>query len=112
MKDLHFNVEGQRITRSNIDDFKGIIMRSKGYLRCLFSFDDEWAGTKKVAAFSNERNEAIQDIFNSSKTAEIKHVSCMVPDEVTDKRIIYLKIFGIKNGLKLETNWIMIEQEV
>ena len=109
MKDLHFDVNGQRLTKANEEDFKHIVAKSKGYLRCMFSFDDEWAGTKKAALFTTRirfKSDVVQDIVR------VDNVSCMVPDGVTDSNVFYVKIFGKRPGLELHTNWIMIEQEV
>ena len=113
MKDLHFNVEGQRLTKANDEDFKGIVSKSKGYLRCMFNFDDEWTGTKRAAIFSTTRSKLpMYPTSNyASAVMRIDNVSCKVPDVVTDGNVFYVKIFGKKTGLELETNWIMIEQE-
>lgn len=105
MKDLHFNVNGQRLTRANVDDFVGIVSKSKGYLRCIFSFDDDWAGTKKIALFSTRR--IVEEDYSV-----VANLSCMVPNTVTDGTIFYMKLVGKKPGYEIETNWIMIEQEV
>lgn len=113
MKDLHFDVNGQRLTKANEEDFKHIVAKSKGYLRCMFSFDDEWAGTKKAVLFTTSirfKPDVVQDVVQD--IVRVDNVSCMVPDGVTDSNVFYVKIFGKRPGLVLQTNWIMIEQEV
>lgn len=109
MKDLHFDVNGQRLIKANEEDFKHIVAKSKGYLRCMFSFDDEWAGTKKAVLFTTStrfKSDVEQDLV------KVDNVSCMVPDSVTDSNVFYVRIFGKRPGFMIQTNWIMIEQEV
>lgn len=105
MKDLHFKIESQRLTKDSILDFDHIVAGSKGYLRCIFSFDDDWTGAEIFAQFSKDRTK------NSEEFVKVTNVSCMVPDSVTDGYKFHMRLIGKRGKTTIVTNWTMIEQE-
>lgn len=101
MKTLEFDVVQQSVTR--IGDLSKIIRGSKGYLECLFNFDETWTGYKVIAMFESKNNTEVAIVENSI---------CRVPDSMTDEDHFCMKLLGIKTiDNYTYTNKILIEQE-
>lgn len=101
MRDLHFNVNGQRIGRAG--DFRGITKGSRGYLRAVFAFDDDWAKMKKAASFWAHGTEHAMPIANNM---------CMVPDEACDADTFEVSVTGERNGMRVTTGRVKVYQGV
>ena len=75
MRDLRFTVVKQKLRLLN--EPRGLIAGTKGYLRCVFDFQDQdWGPCQKMAVFSDT-----EPVLIPSNT-------CNVPDAVTDSRTI------------------------
>ena len=107
MKDLHFKVDGIHLTKEVWDDFYGIPRGTKGLLRCMFNSDDEWTGTKTIARFAS----SVKPDVSITQDVPVTHVSCIVPDAVTDLPYFYVRLIGKKGNTMILTNWVIIEQE-
>jgi len=103
MRLLKFKCSGQKLTRDSACDFSQIVSGSKGYLRVSFSFDSEWAGFVKVAEFRSRGNSEVYPVL-------IEGDGCVVPDDVTDSKCIYVRVVGKKSETKLRTNESSIRQ--
>lgn len=101
MRILDFSVEGQKLEKNG--DFSNIIKGSKGYLKCRFKFNSEWMGYKVVVIFERNKKETPISL-NKDKT-------CMIPDEMSQVSSFKVKLIGDKNGNRITTNDILIEQE-
>ena len=100
MRTLNFEVIGQKLTK--VGDFSNIIKGSKQYLRCEFSFSGtEWMKHKIVAIFEQDGNEYPVAVLNSS---------CMVPDEVSNGAFFKMRLLGVKDNYRINTNKVLIEQ--
>lgn len=86
-------------------DFTGIISGTKGYICLNFVFSQEWDGLLKVLQTSNEYD------FSNEHSKSIMNNVCMLPDEVTDQNVIYLRVIGKKGNKKMVTNTIILRQE-
>lgn len=102
MRDLHFVVDEQKITKSENCDFSGIIKGTKGYLRARFAFGPAWKGCKKAAVFYK---------LGKEYPIPIKGDCCMIPDEALTYRSFSVYVVGEKEGLRITTNKIEIKQE-
>ena len=103
MRTLKFNVEGQSLKKDPACDFSGIVKGSKGYLQCSFSFSREWAGCKVAASFLSYDKEI--------DAAAVAHGVCQIPDGITDFRRFGVSLAGVKDGYRITTSKIWIEQE-
>ena len=103
MRTLKFNVEGQSLKKDPACDFSGIVKGSKGYLQCSFSFSREWAGCKVAASFWSYDKEI--------DAAVVAHGVCQIPDGITDFRRFGVSLAGVKDGYRITTSKIWIEQE-
>lgn len=103
MRTLKFNVEGQSLKKDSTCDFSGIVKGSKGYLQCSFSFSREWAGCKVAASFWSYDKE--------KGAAPVKNGRCKIPDEITDFKSFQVCLIGVRDGYRITTNRVKIEQE-
>lgn len=99
MRDLKFTVAGQKLKIAG--DFAGIIAGTKGYLRCVFEFQDQdWARCQKMAVFADT-----EPVLLSAN-------ACSVPDAVTSRRTIKVQLIGRSGGTSIITNPVYIVQEL
>lgn len=102
MRILTFSIEGQKLYKYG--DFSHIVRNTKQYLKCSFNFvDADWSKYKRIAVFEFEDNEYAIPIAGDN--------TCVVPDEVTDRRYFKLKVVGVKKDGTLTTTKEIIEQE-
>ena len=105
MRVLRFNVDGQMIAQDPTCDFTGLVPGSKGYLLAEFSFSQEWDGAIKVASFySALGKEYPPQVLKGGKT-------CLIPEEALKKRVFKIQVIGKKNGLKITTNKVTVNQD-
>lgn len=95
-------VDGQNAT---LKKHGKIVKGTKGYLKCGILFSEEWDGINKVLVCSNTFD------FSSETATPIVNNSCMIPDSVTDRNRIFIKIVGKMNRLQIVTNTCVLEQE-
>ena len=95
-------VDGQNAT---IKKHGTIVKGTKGYLKCGILFSKEWDDMNKVLVCSNTF-----DFLNESAVPIIDG-TCMIPDSVTDRKRIFLKIVGRNQKVKIITNICELEQE-
>lgn len=100
---INIIVNGQNI---EIKKNETIVKGTKGYLKCGILFSDEWNGLNKVLVCSNTFE------FKQEKAAPIIGNTCNIPDEVTDKRRIFIKVIGKDNQKIIVTKVGVLEQEV
>lgn len=103
MRTLKFLVEGQNLKKDPTCDFFGIVKGSKGYLQCSFSLSREWSDCKIAASFWNYDKEI--------DAAAVVHGVCQIPDSITGRRRFGVSLTGIKDGYRITTNKVWIEQE-
>ena len=95
-------VDGQNAT---LKKHGKVVRGTKGYLKCGILFSDEWDGVNKVLVCSNTFD------FSSETAVPIVGNSCMIPDSVTDRNRIFMKIIGKSETVKITTNICVLEQE-
>lgn len=103
MRTLKFIVDEQSLRKDPDCDFSGVVKGSKGYLQCSFSFSKEWNGCKVAASFWSYDKEI--------DAAAVVRGVCQIPDGVTNRRRFGVSLTGIKNGYRITTNKIWVEQE-
>ena len=97
MKNLKFNVSGDKITPDPTCDFSGLYPRMTEPVRLEFSFSPEWEGGVKVAAFwSVMGREYPPRVIEDD-------MSCIVPPEALQNEIFKVQILGKHNGKKTST---------
>ncbi|MCC8151985.1 MAG: hypothetical protein LIO96_11170 [Lachnospiraceae bacterium] len=104
MRILEFNVSAQRLSKKSVNSFLRIVRGSKQYLQAKFNFSDDWSGMAKVAEFCPKTSSETFSVL-------IKDDICMVPDEVTDDNVWYIRLVGKKGETYICTNELKIKQE-
>ena len=104
MRTLKFIVNDQIISLDPECDFSNLIPGTEGYLQARFIFSPEWNGCAKVAAFYSTMGREIgaQILENG--------VTCMIPAEVLVKQKFKVQVMGKKNGYKILTNKVLVNQ--
>lgn len=102
MRKINFKVDKQRL--SKVGNFEHIVKGTKGFLQCVFSFDEEnnWKDYNIVAVFEAGNVECAVIVDNNT---------CIVPNEVTDLRCFKIRLIGIKESQRITTNKELIKQE-
>lgn len=102
MRQLIFDVNMQLIERNKSCDFSNIVRGSNNYLECLFMFDKTWDGYVKVAN--------ITDVSGNEYNCIVKDNRIVIPQEITQESVMYIKLIGKNKDSKIETNKCIIEQ--
>lgn len=103
MRELRFKVSGQKIYKDSSCDFSGIISGTENYLLAKFVFGNDWNGASKVAVFSR---------LNEEHPVKIIDSKCIIPKEALTWLNFKVRVVGKKNGVKITTNNVIVEQEV
>ena len=98
MKNLKFNVSGDRITPDPKCDFSGLYPRMTEPVRLEFSFSPEWKNMVKVAAFWSAMGREY------SPRVIKDDLSCIVPTEALQNEVFRVQILGKQNGKKTSTS--------
>ena len=98
MRTLKFIIEDQIIKKDPNCDFSNLVPGTEGYIRAEFSFSNDWAGCKKVAAFY-----AILG-HEDGKT-------CLIPKEALQKEKFSIRVIGRAKNLKIITGKIIVIQD-
>lgn len=103
---LFYNINGQVLSEKPDGDYSNIVKGTKNYLYASFDFDKSWNGLYQVLEASNEYD------FKNSDAVAIKNNVAMIPNSITDKKEIYIRVHG-QNKLNQQicTNAIMIKQK-
>lgn len=103
---LFYEVQGQKLQQKQNGDYDNIVKGTKNYLYVQFHFDKVWDGMNKVLETSNEHD------FRNSRAVAIRNNTAMIPNEVTDQKEIYFRVFG-NNALNqmICTNTMLIKQK-
>ena len=102
MRNLNFKVSGQKLSKEG--DFDDIVVGSKGYLKACFTFNSEWKGFVKVAAFKSNDGDEVPAKINANG-------ECMIPDSVTDGAYIKVRVIGKnKEGQTITTGTVSFLQ--
>ena len=102
MRNLKFKIKAQQITRDPTCDFTKIVAGSKGYLKAVFEFSSEWSGCKKAAGFWCLGKELAMAVIDNE---------CMIPEEALLWENFQVAVVGEREGYRITTNKISIEQE-
>ena len=103
---LFYNINGQVLSEKPDGDYSNIVKGTKNYLYVSFDFDKSWNGLYQVLEASNEYD------FKNSSAVAIRNNVAMIPNSVTDKKEIYIRVHG-QNKLNQQicTNTIVIKQK-
>ena len=104
MKTLPFEVNGQKLEKSDNESFESLIRGSTGYLKCSFTFDESWDGyTKAVEFLSIESPKYF--FLNKDNTIDI-------PSNITSLPYFNVKLIGILGKeSKFSTNAVLVKQK-
>lgn len=112
MRELIFDVRGQRILQNSDCDFSGIVAGSEGYLKAKFNFqDNDWDGCKKIAVFYVMSYDYGNEPIGEHAVYLDDNDTCDIPEEVLKNDAFALKVVGVKAGYRIPTNIIKIKQE-
>lgn len=101
MRTLKFNVNDQILKKDDFCDFSNLVAGTEGYLEASFIFSNNWNGCKKAAVFlSSGKDYPIPIIDNK----------CDIPKEALKDYYFKMYIVGEKDGYRLITNTIRINQ--
>ena len=105
MRTLKFIVEDQIIKKDPNCDFSNLVPGTEGYIRAEFSFSNDWAGCKKVAAFYSILGHEFEPrILEDGK-------SCLIPKEALQKEKFSIRVIGRAKNLKIITDKIIVIQD-
>lgn len=82
--------------------FPALSEAAKGYLQAHFSFDAEWTGCGKVAVFTR---------LGKEYPAKLSADTCMIPEEALSYSRLHVHVIGVRDGFRIQTNDLKIEQE-
>lgn len=102
MRSLNFFAMGQNLQKDPVCDFSGLVKGSKGYLQAHFSFDAEWNGCGKVAVFTR---------LGKEYPAKLSADTCIIPEEALSYSRFNVRVVGVRDGFRIQTNDVEIEQE-
>lgn len=102
MRSLNFIAMGQNLQKDPACDFAGLVRGSKGYLQAHFSFDAEWNGCGKVAVFTR---------LGKEYPAKLSADTCIIPEEALSYSRFNVRVVGVRDGFRIQTNDVEIEQE-
>ncbi len=98
---LIFTVTGKNLVLTNADQ---IVSGEVNVTDCIFSFDSAWDGYTKTVMFQSTGANATPIILEDGVT------ECSIPPEITtNKKSIYIGVFGIANGALLNTNQVSVK---
>lgn len=104
MRTLRFIIEDLIIRIDPNCNFDDLVPGTEGYLKAEFSFSPEWNGCKKVAGFYSRMGKE----FSPKELLDGK--SCIIPNEALKHQIFRIQVIGKKDGLKLTTNKLIVNQ--
>jgi len=102
MRELLFNISGQKLEKNENCNFNDIVMNSNNYLKLVFDFDASWRGSRKAIKLTNGKDKEVNLL--------IKGNSCLVPNDITNNNYFTLKLYGKNNISEFETNELIINQ--
>lgn len=106
MRVLKFIVDKQLISADPKCDFSGLVPDTEKYLIAEFTFSSEWNGCNKVAAFYSFMGKEYPPQILSNG------YSCAIPAEALERQRFKIQVIGKnKDGLKLVTNKVIVNQE-
>lgn len=103
MRELKFIITGQSIQMDPSCDFSCLASGTKGYLKAVFTFNEEWRGCAKIAEFRK---------YASSEPSSERLVNdaCMIPEQALTGDKFYVSVIGIKPGYRIKTNKLGVKQ--
>lgn len=105
MRTLKFIVDDLNIKQDPFCDFSGLVPGTEQYLKAEFSFSSNWNGYVKAATFWS----ALGKEYDPQVLKD--GMSCIIPAAALKKRIFKIKIVGIKDGVKMTTNKVVVAQD-
>lgn len=102
MRTLVFEADGQKLKKSSSCDFSNIAKGSKGYLEAKFELSKDWDDCLIAASFFRWGKEYAQPVIDGK---------CTIPPAALVGNEFYVQITGLKNGQKIPTNKVRVEQE-
>ena len=105
MTTLKLIVEGKIIKQDPNCDFSNLVPGTEGSLRAEFSFSPEWKGCAKVASFWS----AVGDEYPPQVLTD--GVSCLIPDEATQRYAFKVGAIGKSATIRLTTNKAIVKQD-
>ena len=103
MRTLSFLVKEQKISKDPKCDFSNISPDTKGYLQAKFNFGKGWQNCKIAASFWRLGKE-YPVIVNSDGV-------CLIPEQALTWSNFKVSLTGIRDGYKITTNKVTVEQE-
>ena len=102
MGTLIFEGDGQKLKKSPKCDFRGIGKGSKGYLEAEFVLSKDWNDCLIAASFFRWGKEYAQPVVDGK---------CTIPPAALVGNEFYVQLTGLRNGQKIPTNKVKVEQE-
>lgn len=67
MRELLFNISGQKLEKNENCNFDDIVMNSNNYLKLLFDFDASWKGSRKAIKLTNGKDKEVNLLIKCYK---------------------------------------------
>lgn len=68
MRELLFNISGQKLEKNENCNFDDIVMNSNNYLKLLFDFDASWKGSRKAIKLTNGKDKEVNLLIKGNST--------------------------------------------
>lgn len=104
MRELKFIVTGQSIQKDPSCDFSCLVPGSKGYLKAVFMFGEEWRGCAKIAEFRKYAG-------SEPSPERLVNDACIIPEQALTGDKFYVNVIGIKPGYRIKTNKLGVRQD-
>ncbi len=103
MRILKFKVNAQKISIDEKCDFSNITKGTKGYLYAEFKLSKEYDGCGKIAVFKTFENEYPAILDNNNR--------CEIPEDALKWNIFKVKIIGVREGYRIQSNYTEVKQD-
>lgn len=103
VRELVFNVDKQILKVDPNCDFSNLVPGTQGYLRCRFTFSDEWNKYVRIAEFTSGNNEYQPQFIDINS-------SCIIPSDALSRPAFNIRVIGSYGPNKLITNKVTVVQ--
>ena len=104
MRELKFIITGQSIQMDPSCDFSCLASGTKGYLKAVFTFNEEWRGCAKIAEFRKHAS-------SEPSSERLVKDACIIPEQALTGDKFYVSVIGIKPGYRIKTNKLGVRQD-
>lgn len=102
MRTLKFIADAQKLMPDSSCDFSGLVKGTRGYLRAEFIFSKDFAGCGKIAVFN---------CMGESYPVKLEQDACIIPEKALAWKRFMVRVIGVKEGYRIQTNFVEVRQD-